>query len=231
MLFLRSTLFSLWFATLTILMGIAALPLLLGPRKLAASFSGFWASSVLFGLRHIAGIRMRITGTVPYGPFLIAAKHMSTWDTLAIYIVLGDPGIVLKRSLLRIPFFGWFLAKTAAIPIDRSAGSSALRSMTKTAQDVLGQGRPVVIFPEGTRQKPGAPPDYKPGVAGLYGQLGVACVPVAHNSGAHWQGFWKHPGTITLAFLEPIPPGLKRAQFMPMLEERIEDTTRSLLNP
>jgi 1-acyl-sn-glycerol-3-phosphate acyltransferase len=101
--------------------------------------------------------------------------------------------------------------------------------MARTAQKMLAAGRPVVIFPEGTRRKPGAPPDYKPGVAGLYSQLGVACVPVALNSGRYWQGFWKRPGTITLAFLEPIPPGLKRAQFMPILEERIETATKALL--
>jgi 1-acyl-sn-glycerol-3-phosphate acyltransferase len=229
MLFLRSLLFTLWFAGLTLAMGILALPLLLGPRKSAVALSHFWARAVLWGLKVIAGVHMRVTGTVPRAPVLVAAKHMSTWDTLAIYVALGDPGIVLKRSLLLIPFFGWFVGKTAAIPIDRAAGASALRNMTRNAQAVLTQGRPVVIFPEGTRRKPGAPPDYKPGVAGLYGQLGVSCIPVALNSGAHWQGFWKHPGTITLAFLEPIPPGLKRAQFMPILEERIEGATRALL--
>jgi 1-acyl-sn-glycerol-3-phosphate acyltransferase len=229
MLFLRSLLFMFWFAAATLAMGVIGLPLLLGPRKLAALFSNLWARTVLFGLRHIAGIGMRVTGTVPRRPVLVAAKHMSTWDTLAIHVVLGDPGIVLKKSLLLIPFFGWYVGKTAAIPIDRAAGASALRFMARRAEAVLKQGRPVVIFPEGTRQKPGAPPAYKPGVAGLYGQLGVSCVPVALNSGAHWQGFWKHPGTITLAFLEPIPPGLKRAEFMPILEERIEGATRALL--
>ena len=229
MLFLRSLLFNLWFAAVTLLMGVVALPLLLGPRKLAADFCGLWARTVLLGLKHSAGISMRVTGTVPRAQVLVAAKHMSTWDTLAIYVVLGDPGIVLKRSLLIIPFFGWYVGKTAAIPIDRAAGASALRFMANRAAAVLAEGRPVVIFPEGTRRKPGSAPDYKPGVAGLYGQLGVPCVPVAHNSGAHWQGFWKYPGTITLAFLEPIPPGLKRGQFMPILEERVEGATNALL--
>ena len=102
--------------------------------------------------------------------------------------------------------------------------------MAHAAQKVLAEDRPVLIFPEGTRKKPGAPPDYKSGVAGLYGMLAVPCVPVALNSGAYWRGFWKHPGTITLAFLEPIPPGLKRAEFMPILEERIEKATAALLD-
>lgn len=227
---LRSLLFLLWFAAITILVGTIGLPLLLGPRKPALWLSRNWARAVLWGLKVFAGVRMRITGTVPKAPVLVAAKHMSTWDTLAIHLALGDPGIVLKRSLLLIPFFGWYVGKTAAIPIDRGAGASALRAMAKAAEKVLAEGRPVVIFPEGTRRKPGAPPDYKPGVAGLYGQLHVPCVPVALNSGLHWRGFWKRPGTITLAFLEPIPPGLKRAQFMPILQERIETATRALLD-
>jgi len=136
---------------------------------------------------------------------------------------------VLKRELLRIPFYGWFLAKAAAIPIDRGAGASALRKMSEAARKVLGEGRPILIFPEGTRKKPRAAPDYKPGVAGLYGLLGVACVPVALNSGVYWTGFLKRPGTIVLEFLEPIPPGLKRDAFMVRLQDRIETATSAIL--
>jgi len=119
--------------------------------------------------------------------------------------------------------------KAAAIPIDRSAGASALRKMNQAARQVLGEGRPVLIFPEGTRKKPGAPPDYKPGVAGLYSQLDVPCVPAALNSGVYWTGFIKRPGTIVLEFLEAIPPGLKRAEFMGLLEQRIETATAAIL--
>jgi 1-acyl-sn-glycerol-3-phosphate acyltransferase len=229
MILLRSLLFLLWFAAVTILLGTLALPLLLGPRQAALWLSQTWARATLWGLKIFAGIDARVTGNVPKSPVLVAPKHMSTWDTLAIHLALGDPGIVLKRSLLWIPFFGWYVGKTSAIAINRGAGASALRAMARTAQKVLAENRPVVIFPEGTRKKPGAPPDYKPGVAGLYSQLGVACVPVALNSGRYWQGFWKRPGTITLAFLEPIPPGLKRAEFMTILQERIETATAALL--
>ena len=229
MIFLRSLLFALWFAALTIVMGTLALPLLLAPRQAALRLSSRWARASLWGLKIFAGIDYRVTGVVPRAPVLVAAKHMSTWDTLALHIVLGDPGIVLKRSLLLIPFFGWYVGKTTAIPIDRGGGAGTLRAMARAARDVLAEGRPVLIFPEGTRRKPGAPADYKPGVAGLYGQLNVPCVPVALNSGAYWRGFWKHPGTITLAFLEPIPPGLKRAEFMPILEKKIESATAGLL--
>ena len=229
MTFLRSALFMAWFLILTLVMAIIFLPLLAAPRKATVRMARRWARATLWGLRVFAGIGERRIGKAPQGGVLVASKHMSMWDTLALYLALDDPGIVLKRELLRIPFYGWYLGKAAAIPIDRSAGADALRRMTYAAQQVLADGRPILIFPEGTRKKPGAPPDYKPGVAGLYGMLGVACVPAALDSGRYWQGFTKHPGTISLEFLEPIPPGLKRREFMTVLEQRIEDATNRML--
>jgi 1-acyl-sn-glycerol-3-phosphate acyltransferase len=136
---------------------------------------------------------------------------------------------VLKRQLLNIPFYGWYLWKAGAVAIERSGGAGALRKMAAAAKQVHAEGRPVLIFPEGTRKQPGAEPDYKPGVAGLYAILDAPCIPVALDSGVYWRGFWKYPGIITLAFLEPIPAGLKRADFMRILEERIETATEILI--
>jgi len=226
---IRSALFLAWFIGLTIVMGILFLPVLALPRRAAARLGDNWCRLTLWGLKIFARLGMRVEGEIPQGAVLVAAKHMSMWDTLALYLVLDDPAFVLKRELLRIPFYGWYLGRAAAIAIDRSAGAEALRRMTRAARAVLDEGRPIVIFPEGTRKKPGMAPDYKPGVAALYGQLGIPCVPVALDSGRFWQGFRKYPGTITLRFLEPIPPGLKRAQFMPLLESRIEEATARLL--
>ena len=226
---LRSALFLFWFVALTAVMGILFLPLLACPRRWTVGMARQWAKATLWGLKVFSGIGMRVAGKAPEGGVLVASKHMSMWDTLALYILLDDPGIVLKRELLRIPFYGWYLWKAAAIPIDRGAGAEALRRMSHAAMDVLKEGRPVVIFPEGTRKKPGDPPDYKPGVAGLYALLKIKCVPVALNSGCYWRGFTKEPGTITLEFLEPITPGLKRGEFMALLEERIETATGRLL--
>jgi 1-acyl-sn-glycerol-3-phosphate acyltransferase len=180
-------------------------------------------------LEIFAGTKMHVIGTPPKGPVLVASKHMSMWDTLALYLLLDDPGIVLKRELLRIPFYGWYLWKNCAIAIDRSAGADAMRRMTHAAAKVFDAGRPILIFPEGTRKKPGAAPDYKPGVAGLYAALKKPCVPVALDSGVYWCGFFKYPGTITVEFLEPVPPGLKRAEFMRVLESRIEQAMAALL--
>jgi len=229
MIVLRSALFLLWFAILTTLLSLLFCPVLILPRGATVWLARVWSRATLWGLRIFAGIGMEVRGRPPRGAVLVAAKHMSMWDTLALYVTLDQPGIVLKRELLSIPFYGWFLRKAAAIAIDRGGAASALRKMGQRAQAVLAEGRPVLIFPEGTRKKPGAPPDYKPGVAGLYGMLAVPCVPVALNSGVYWTGFRKKPGTIVLEFLEPIPPGLKRQNFMKLLESRIEAATNKLL--
>ena len=229
MIWLRSALFMLWFLAVTTLLSLIFLPVLLLPRSATQWLARIWSRATFFGLKWICGLDWEIRGHPPTTPVLVAAKHMSMWDTLALWLALDRPAIVLKRNLLRIPFYGWFLWKGAAIAIDRSAGASALRKMSEEAKAAMADGRPVLIFPEGTRQKPGAAPDYKPGVAGLYNQLSVACVPVALNSGVYWQGFRKYPGTIVLEFLPAIPPGLKRAEFMRELESRIETATVALL--
>jgi len=226
---LRSLLFLLWFALISVILSLIFVPVLLLPRGATVWLARLWARATFWGLKVFAGIDFEVRGTPPRGPVLVAAKHMSMWDTLALYLLLDRPGIVLKRELLYVPFFGWFVWKAAAIPIDRGAGASALRKMSHAARRVLAQGRPVLIFPEGTRKKPGAAPDYKPGVAGLYGQLEVPCIPVALNSGVYWTSFTKYPGTIILEFLDPIPPGLKRAEFMALLEKRIETATAAIL--
>lgn len=230
-LWLRSALFMAWFLIVTTVMSLVFLPVLALPRGATVWMARLWARLTFWGLNVLAGVNWEIRGLPPKGAVLVASKHMSMWDTMALYLALDSPAIVLKRELLRIPFYGWFLWKATAIAIDRNAGASALRKMSHAAQSVLGEKRPILIFPEGTRKKPGAPPDYKPGVAGLYAMLGVTCVPVALNSGRHWTGFLKHPGTIVLEFLEPIPPGLKRPAFMALLEERIETATNRLLAP
>jgi 1-acyl-sn-glycerol-3-phosphate acyltransferase len=223
MTFFRSALFLAWFLILTAIMSIIFLPLLAAPRKWCVWMARLWAKLTFWGLKIFAGIGMRVLGSPPKGAVLVASKHMSMWDTLALYLLLDDPGIVLKRELLRIPFYGWYVWKNCAIAIDRGAGADAMRSMIHSANKVLDQGRPILIFPEGTRKKPGAAPDYKPGVAGLYALLKKPCVPVALDSGRYWQGFFKYPGTITVQFLDAVPPGLKRDTFMASLQARIEE--------
>ena len=226
---LRSAIFFLWFALVSAVLCIVFLPALLLPRKVTVWMSRRWSALNFWGLRVFAGVGFEVRGKRPPNGVLVAAKHMSMWDTLALYLVLDDPAVVLKRGLTLIPFYGWYVSKAGSIAIDRKGGAQALRKMANAAKAVIAQGRSILIFPEGTRKKVGAAPDYKPGVAGLYGQLGVACVPAALNSGQYWTGFIKRPGTIVLEFLEPIPPGLRSRDFMKLLEERIETATAALL--
>lgn len=229
---LRSFLFAIWFTVATVFIYVAVFPALLLPRIAMVHASRLWSRVVFLGLKLFAGLTYEVRGEIPRGPVLVASKHMSMWDTMALYLILYDPAAVLKRELLRVPFYGWYIWKAGVIPVDRGGYASALRKMTSAARQALRQGRPLLIFPEGTRKKPDAPPDYKPGVAGLYSQLNVACIPVALNSGLFWtgpMGFIKKPGRIVVEFLDPIPPGLKRTEFMQLLQQRIESATARLL--
>jgi 1-acyl-sn-glycerol-3-phosphate acyltransferase len=232
MLLIRSTLFFLYFAIVSVVLAVSFLPTLILPRKAIVACSRLWSRAVLFGLKWIAGLGFEVRGSVPKDGVLIAAKHMSMWDTVALYLVLDDPAVVLKRRLQMIPFYGWYTWKAGSIAIDRDGKASALRKMAADAEAAMAEGRSILIFPEGTRKQPDAAPDYKPGVAGLYGQLDVPCIPAALNSGLFWTGpggFLKKPGRVVIEFLPPIPPGLKRREFMATLEARLEAATNALL--
>ena len=230
MIYVRSALFLAWWIAVSVTMYVGFLPILLMPRFITVRLARVWGRLVLFGLKWTAGLDVEVRGHLPDARVIVAAKHFTTWETVALMALLPDPAIVLKRSLFWIPFYGWYGRKMQMITIDRSAGGSAIRRMHEAASRALSQGRPIVIFPEGTRKKPGDQPDYKPGVAGLYRLLGVPCVPVAHNSGLFWTGsFLRRPGTIVLEYLEPIPPGLNRREFMALLERRTEEATNRLL--
>lgn len=230
MTFLRSALYFAYFVVVSVLMHLLALPTLILPRQAIVWTSQTWSRIILWGLKVIVGCDYEVRGEIPRGSVLVAAKHMSMWDTMGIYMLIDDVCIVVKQELLRYPFYGWYIKKAGVIGIDRAAGAQALRQMATNAKPVIAAGRPIAIFPEGTRKKPGEAPDYKPGVAGLYGLLGLPCVPVALNSGQFWTGFIKRPGTVVIEFLPPIPAGLKRAEFMRELQTRIETATARLLD-
>jgi 1-acyl-sn-glycerol-3-phosphate acyltransferase len=226
---IRSALFFVFFLIVSLIMYVGALPTLVLPRRAIVWTSQTWSRVVIWGLEAIAGCGCEVRGTPPQGAVLVAAKHMSMWDTMALYMLIDDICIVVKKELLAIPFYGWYIKKAGVIAIDRAAGAHALRLMANAAKPVIEAGRTIAIFPEGTRKKPGAAPDYKPGVAGLYTQLGLPCVPVALNSGQFWTGFRKRPGRIVIEFLPAIPAGLKRAEFMREMEGRIETATAKLV--
>jgi 1-acyl-sn-glycerol-3-phosphate acyltransferase len=229
---LRALAFNIAFVGVTALLGVAGLPMLLAPRRRVMRFGRFWARCVLALLKAIVGLDGEVRGTehLPRGASIIAMKHQSAWDTLILPVVLGDPAVVLKRELFLVPFYGWYAARAGSIAIDRRGGAGALRRMVTAARRAASAGRPVVIFPEGTRTAPGHRLAYQPGVAALYQALQLPVVPAAVNSGLYWgrRSFVKRPGRIILAFLEPIAPGLPRREMMAELEARIEAATAAL---
>ena len=225
-------LFGIYFYIVTVLCQVAFLPALLLPRPMFRPFALFWCHLVLFGVRHIVGARWEWRGVerLPDQPFILASKHQSTWETLALMLYLDMPAFVLKQELMRIPVFGWYLAKVGAVAVDRSAGAKALRRMIEDARAFLGGGRHLVIFPEGTRTPVGQKGRYHAGIVALYRESGYPIVPAALNSGAVWpRSIWRcRPGRIAVEFLPHIEPGLKRAALMTRLEEGIEASCERL---
>jgi len=231
----RSLIFTLWLYLSMPLFAVLLSPALLMPHRAAMGVIKLWARFVLFGLRWIAGVKVEVRGLEhrPNGPALIAAKHQGMLDVIAPFAFLDDACFVMKKELMPLPFFGWFAWKTKMIAVDRAAHAKALKDMVRQTRARLAEGRQILIFPEGTRTAPGAPADYKPGVAAIYRDVDAPCWPVATNSGVHWpaHGFKRYPGTVVFEFLPPIPSGLKRAEFMKQLESRIEDASTALLPP
>lgn len=231
----RSLVFTLWLYLSMPIFAIGLSPALLLPHRVAMGVIKLWARVVLFSLRWIAGVRVEFRGLEhrPAGPALVAGKHQGMLDMVVPFALLADPCIVMKKELMPLPFFGWFAWKTGMIAVDRSAHAKALKDMVRQARARRDEGRQIVIFPEGTRKLPGADPDYKPGIAALYRDLDCPCWPLATNSGVHWpaHGFKRHPGVVVFEFLPPIAPGLKRAEFMAELENRLEAASTALLTP
>lgn len=233
MLLLRSYLFALAFYVTTALFLVLGSWLLLGPRSWAMAGLKLHAVVSVWLLRVIAGTRLEVRGQekLPKGAYLVVSKHQSAWDTFGLVPLFRDPAIVLKDELKWIPFYGWFCVKFEHILVKRDKAAKALKQMIADAQSRAAQGREIVIFPEGTRQAPGAPPDYKPGYVALYEALELPCVPLALNSGLFWprRQLVRHPGTIVVEFLDPILPGLPRKEFRAILEARLEAASQRLV--
>ncbi len=223
--FVGSLLFNVgWYAWTTIL-AIVGLPVLLLPSRAVRAYARFWVRGSLAWLRLTCGLTHRVRGleNLPPGPVIIAARHQSSWETLAFEVLFADSATVLKRELFWIPVVGWMMWRAGHLGVDRRAGAAALRRLLRDAQGVVREGRRILIYPEGTRTPPGVVAPYQPGTAAIYGQLRLPVVPVALNSGVFWarRVFIKHPGVIDVEVLEPIPPGMPRAAFLAELQRRI----------
>lgn len=163
--------------------------------------------------RNILGIRIRVDGDIPPGPHLIAVKHQSMLETLEMVRLTRLPVIVIKKELSDIPLFGWMTRRYGVIPVERSAGAKALRTLVEEGKQAVATGRPVIIYPEGTRVRVGETPELRSGFAALYRALGLPVVPVAVDSGRVWgRGLVHRSGTVTLKVGDVIPAGLKRGE-------------------
>ncbi len=232
MLFLRSALMNILIYGWSFFVVLAMLPLLAFPRGAMVRAFTLWMSSMMWILKVVMGITYEVRGreNLPNETVIFASKHQSTWDTLFFYILINDPAYVLKKELLSIPFYGWYLKKTKLIAVDRKAGASALKQIIRDTNYALEHGRSVVIFPEGTRSIPGAKSTYQPGIAAMYKSATHPVIPVALNSGLYWgrKEFIKRPGKIIAEILPAIPQGLKSRDFMKEMETRIEEASTKL---
>lgn len=204
------------------------------PRRLGWRIVRLWARTHLWAHRAIVGANFEYRGleNIPTDrPFIVASKHQSTWETYTTLLFLNDPSYILKRELMFIPFFGWYAARMKMVPVNRGKRSEALAAMAKESAIQYAQGRRIIIYPEGTRTRAGAPPSYKYGVTHLYRELEANVLPVALNSGLYWprKSLLLYPGNIVLQFLPVIEPGLSRDEFAAELQLRIETATDALL--
>lgn len=209
----RSLLFALVFYGATVPFVLVALVAGLFDRRWLIGVANIWGRFYAWTTRVLLGIEVRIEGALPEGPVLVALKHEAMYETLRAIPMFHTPAVVMKAELTRIPLWGWAARRFGIIPVDRTAGASAMRSMLAAAKQSVGEGRAILIFPEGTRVPRGERPPIRAGFAGLYKMLGLPVVPIALDSGAVWpRGFVKYPGTVTFRIGETIPPGLPRAE-------------------
>lgn len=235
-LLLRSTLFNMLYMFWTPFIALVLLPVgLIGKgNKLQRVVPVIWAKGVMFLARWVVGIRYEIRGEdylIKDRAVLYASKHQSAWETVVFWLLVDSPVYVLKKELLKIPFFGQYLNYLVhTIAVNRSAGVSALKTLISQTKGHLDAGRQVLIFPEGTRRFVDDEPDYQPGIAAMYNKLGCSVTPVALNSGVLWgrNSFVKRSGVITIEFLPPIEAGLNRKLFAQTLQNTIEEASNRL---
>jgi 1-acyl-sn-glycerol-3-phosphate acyltransferase len=232
MIFIRSVVFSIVLLIWSIPVGILFLPILLLPARYSLYWGGWWSGTALWLAKVICGIRWQVTGleNLPEGAVIFAAKHQSAWDTLFFPAFFLNATPIAKSELRFIPLYGWYAWRAGAIWIDRKTGGAALRKMIKGTRKALALGRPVFVFPQGTRTLPGEVQPYQSGVTALYAATDAPVVPVALNSGQCWgrRAFVKRAGLITVELLPPLAPDLSRPDFLRALEEAIEPAAKRL---
>ncbi len=225
MILLRNIVFALLFYTTSTVFVLVAAFRTLFSRRQAQKGASMWSKYSVWLARVVLGIHFRIEGDIPDGTVIIAPKHQSNLETIALPGMFDWPAVVMKRELERIPVWGWIARRHGAIFVDRDAQASAMRSMLRAAERAKAEERQIVIFPEGTRIPAGEAPPLRSGVAGLYRLLKLPVIPVALESAHVWpKSGLKRPGELRMRFLPEIPPGLKREEFEARLHAAINET-------
>ncbi len=221
-------------ASWTIIMGFLSLPFLLLPSKYLRISAKIWIKGLFILLKYICGVTHEIKGfkNLSNEPIIIVAKHQSAFETFALYYYLKKSFFIHKKQLFYIPIFGQYLMKHNMVAIDRTGKASAMRKMITDVKKKLDSGSTIIIFPEGTRKKPGDKTDYKSGFIGIYNTAKRRLQPVALNSGLYWQKGISiiKKGHITIEFLPQIEIGLDKKDVLKKVENSIESATEKLLN-
>lgn len=208
---LRSLLYAAIFYPATVAWVLIGVPVSLLGRRPMLKVVLSWVEFHHWLVTHVLGIRIRVQGQIPADPHLIAVKHQSMVETMEMVRITNLPVILIKKELTDIPLFGWMTRRYGVIAVERSAGAKALRALVDEGERAIATGRPVIIYPEGTRVRVGETPPLRSGFAALYRALGLPVVPVAVDSGRLWgRGFLHRSGTVTLKIGDTIPPGLDR---------------------
>jgi len=230
--FLRSSIFNLFLFSWTTTIGVLFFPTAFLGTKMAVPIARFWAYGTILMLQAMCGIKLEVRGkeNIKEGAAIIAAKHQSALETIALYLALKSPVYILKRELVYLPVIGLFIKAVDSIMINRNGGAATLKDMLRQVEERIKQGRQVIIFPEGTRVKAGEKGVYQSGIAAIYSKTNMDVIPVALNTGKCWpkNSFTKKSGKAVIEFLEPIKAGLSKKDFMSALEEKIETASQKL---
>lgn len=237
MIFIRSLLFNILFYGFTTLVCVFMAPVVLMPRKVILATTKFYVGSVAYLEKYVLNLTYEVRGIehLPKsGTYIVAAKHQSAYETMKLHHLFGDPTIVLKESLTRIPIFGIFLKKLDVIAINRSNKEESMKSIIEGAKRMSKQDRPIVIFPQGTRvavNKSTKQAPYKGGIVKMHAQTNLPIIPMALNSGLFWgrNSFIKRPGKVIFEFLPPIEAGLPDKKVLQALEHRLEENSLALM--
>ncbi len=229
MCFVKSIIFIIMWFSWTLVFGLITLPAFLFPKNniIYSKCCKIWAEVTLFFLRIICQIKVKVIGDIPKYPCIVASKHQSAWETIFFLTFFNNPVFVIKKELTKIPIYGWYLAAAGMIIIDRKSGSNALKQIKHGAEEAINSGRTFIIFPEGTRTKPGSSVKYKSGISFLRDNFTVPIIPVALNSGSYWlnKSIIRKPGSITVKIL---PQFKEKEYFLKELQELIDSESENL---